>query len=220
MVRAQPPHPPQVPPSEELDPAVAPLALDHDDSYSEFRAEDCSLPGQVARGMSVVSGRLEGVGLSESTFDAVYLNDLALTRVDLANTRAARANLTRVSFDGGRLTGLALTDSVIYDVTFRGCRLDLSSFGMSRLKRVLFEDCHLGGISLLDAECESVVFRDCRMTECDLRGASLKACEFQRCDLAGIEGIQSLRGAAMEWTDIIDMAGTWAAALGIHVIEP
>lgn len=220
MVRAKPPHLPQIPAPEDLAPITVPSALDHDESHTEFRAEDCSLPGQAARGLTVASARLEGVNLSESTFDSLYLNEAALIRSDLANTRAARANLTRVSFESARLTGLALTDSILHDVTFRGCRLDLSSFGLSRLKRVVFDDCNLAGISLLEAQCESVVFRDCRMTECDFRGAILKTCEFQRCDLAGIEGIQSLRGAAMEWGDIIDMAGTWAAALGIQVIEP
>jgi hypothetical protein len=29
-----------------------------------------------------------------------------------------------------------------------------------------------------------------------------------------------LRGAAMEWPDIVDMAGIWAAALGIEVLDP
>ena len=34
-----------------------------------------------------------------------------------------------------------------------------------------------------------------------------------------LEGIDSLRGSAMEWSDIVDMAGIWAAALGIAVID-
>ena len=35
----------------------------------------------------------------------------------------------------------------------------------------------------------------------------------------GLQGVESLRGAAMEWPDILDMAGVWAAALGIEVLD-
>jgi len=31
--------------------------------------------------------------------------------------------------------------------------------------------------------------------------------------------VQSLRGAAMEWADVVGMAGLWAAALGIEVLD-
>jgi hypothetical protein len=34
-----------------------------------------------------------------------------------------------------------------------------------------------------------------------------------------MQGVESLRGAAMEWSDIVGMAGVWAAALGIEVLD-
>ena len=37
--------------------------------------------------------------------------------------------------------------------------------------------------------------------------------------LPGAQGIESLRGAAMEWPDIVEHAGVLAAALGIRVLE-
>ncbi len=47
-----------------------------------------------------------------------------------------------------------------------------------------------------------------------------RQCEFRRSDLTGVQGTESLRGSAMEWADIVDMAGAWAAALGIEVLDP
>ena len=72
----------------------------------------------------------------------------------------------------------------------------------------------------LNSKCESVTFEDCRMTEADFRGAKMKDCQIRRCDLTGIEGTASLRGVAMEWADIVEMAPVWAAALGLVVIDP
>lgn len=71
----------------------------------------------------------------------------------------------------------------------------------------------------LDAALEAVRFHGCDMTGADIRGARLKRCELRGSRLEGLVGVESLRGAAMEWPEILDMAGAWAAALGIEVLE-
>ncbi len=47
----------------------------------------------------------------------------------------------------------------------------------------------------------------------------MKRCEFRASELSGLEGVQSLRGAAMQWPDIVGMAGVWAGALGIEIFD-
>jgi hypothetical protein len=47
----------------------------------------------------------------------------------------------------------------------------------------------------------------------------LKRCELRRSDLSELEGVESLRGAALEWADIVAMAGLWAGALGIEALD-
>jgi uncharacterized protein YjbI with pentapeptide repeats len=71
----------------------------------------------------------------------------------------------------------------------------------------------------LEARLESVRFYDCDLAGADFRGASVRQSEFRRVDLSWLEGVQGLRGAAMEWSDIVAMAGLWAAALGIEVLD-
>ena len=53
----------------------------------------------------------------------------------------------------------------------------------------------------------------------DFRGARLRNTEFRRCELIELQGVESLRGAALEWETIVGMAGVWAAALGIKVLD-
>ena len=60
----------------------------------------------------------------------------------------------------------------------------------------------------------------CDLKNADVRGAHLKRAELRRCDLTGLQGVDSLRGASMEWSDILDMAGVLASALGIKVLDP
>ncbi len=220
LVSALPaPNQSQVPPDDERV-SLDRISLDHDEELSYFEASGCGIAGASARGVTAEAGSLTEVDLSGCSLDAGRFTDLDLVRCDLSNSRSRAANLTRVRFAGCRPTGLSLTDSVLHDVIFRECRVDLSNFALSRLNRVAFEDCQLSGVSLMEARCDAVRFTDCRMTDSDLRGASLKGCEFVRTDLSGVDGIEGLRGARMEWTDIIDHTGVWAAALGIEVISP
>lgn len=53
----------------------------------------------------------------------------------------------------------------------------------------------------------------------DFRGARIRSCEFRRSDLTGLQGVESLRGSAMEWTDIVGLAALWAGALGIEILD-
>jgi uncharacterized protein YjbI with pentapeptide repeats len=105
------------------------------------------------------------------------------------------------------------------DVCFEDCRIDLASFARARLERVSFEDCVLAQSDFLDAQLDSVRFVRCQLVEADLRGARLRRCELRRCDLGGLQGLERLRGAAMEWADILENAGAFAAALGIAVLD-
>ncbi len=104
-------------------------------------------------------------------------------------------------------------------MTISGSRVDLATFAGARLERVTFEDCMLVQTDFLDAHLRSVRFQTCDLTRADFPGAHLRSCEFRRCDMTELEGVTSLRGAAMEWRDIVGMAGVWAAALGIEPLD-
>jgi uncharacterized protein YjbI with pentapeptide repeats len=123
-----------------------------------------------------------------------------------------------VEIESSRLTGVSLTEATLTDVTFRGCRVDLASFGASRLERVTFDDCLLARSDFLEAQLGSVRFHGCDLRAADFRGARLRHCELRGCELAELEGVEHLRGAALEWETIVGMAGVWAAALGIAVL--
>lgn len=213
---ARAPLPPEL--SDQLT-AIRIQSLAVDDAYHEIELRDQALPAQNARGVSFRDARWANVDLSGSRLEALELVHCGLGVCNLANLHGQRASLSRVAIDGSRLTGIHLTEAALRDVTIRESRIDLASFGFSRLERVTFEDCRLGQTDFLDAQLDSIRFHRCDLTGADFRGARLHRCEFRRSDLTGLQGAQSLRGAAMEWSDIIAMAGEWASALGIEVLD-
>ncbi len=194
-------------------------ALAHDASYAEIELVDGVLADQQARGLKVRAVRLLTVDLSGSQLDHLSLADGELQACNLANLRARRAELTRLTVAASRLTGIALPEARLDDVTIRDSRVDLASFGQARLRRVTFEDCLMAETDFLDAQLESVRFHRCDLTGADFRGARLSRCEFRRSELGAVHGVDCLRGSAMEWPDILALAGACAAALGIDVLD-
>jgi uncharacterized protein YjbI with pentapeptide repeats len=137
----------------------------------------------------------------------------------MANVNARAARLKGVVVADSRLTGMSLFEGELTDVTFQGCRVDLASFSSCGMQRVRFEDCVLTQTDFMEARLQSVAFHGCELTNSDFRGAKLKRCELRRSDLAGVQGVDSLRGLAMDWPDIVELAGVWAATLGIEVLD-
>ncbi len=147
------------------------------------------------------------------------LAHVVIERCNLANVRAPRAAMRRTLISGSRLTGVDFAHASLTDVTIRGCRMDLASLRSCTLERVSFEDCLLAQTDLLDASLKHVSLVDCDMSRADLRGARLERCDMRRANLTELEGVTALKGVSMPWPDIVEMAGVWASALGIRVLE-
>jgi uncharacterized protein YjbI with pentapeptide repeats len=193
--------------------------LAHDARLLDVELDHAELAGGWAVGVSIRGAALHAVDLSGSELEQLHVLDATLRGCNLANVQARRASLVRVTATGCRLTGISLFEAFVRDVTFAGCRIDLASFGSCRLQQLTFEDCVLTQTDFLQSELQSVRFHGCDLTQADFRGAQLDRCELRGCELEGAHGIDRLAGSAMPWTDIVQHAGTWAAALGIEVLD-
>ena len=196
-------------------------ALDPTELEDEARHEAVELigAGEVSvRSLTLAESELRGT-LAGSRLPDLHLADTAVRGADLANVRAPKAALRRVVVDQARLTGAELSEASLTDVTFTGSRFDLGSLAAARVERVVFSDCDLRETSLAEA-----VLRDVRFERCDLGGVELDRVRLQRvelrgCRLDGIRSVESLRGAAMPWEDIVGNAGLFAAAVGVRAAE-
>lgn len=75
-----------------------------------------------------------------------------------------------------------------------------------------------------DADFREVSFTGTDIERCDLSGASLHGARFARsslrdCAFQNLQGVEGLRGAALPWSDLVGLAGTFADALGIRVLD-
>jgi uncharacterized protein YjbI with pentapeptide repeats len=155
----------------------------------------------------------------EPATELADLTDAEARGADWANVRAIGVSLQRVALTEVRLTGADLAEAALTDVTFTGCRLDLLGLRYARLQRVAFSDCRLEECDLGGARLEDVVFERCNLTSAMLNNTTIQRVELRECDLAGLQGAEFLRGARMPWSDAIQAGPTFAAALGIELLD-
>lgn len=215
-VAADPPSPPRLP--EQLEPAAI-ASAGCADGATEIQLAEEEFSGRSAARVRLDAVRLTRLDLSGSRFPDLRIVDAELSDCDLANVYGRGAVVSRVAIVRSRLTGIAVGEAALGDLSVRDCRVDLASFGACRLARVRFESCQLHDATFIEAELDSVRFDDCDLSRADFRGARLRRCEFRRCDLTGIEGVASLRGGAIDLPSIVGLARVWASALGIGVLD-
>jgi uncharacterized protein YjbI with pentapeptide repeats len=147
------------------------------------------------------------------------LIDAVVADADWSNEQARGVGWKRVELRRCRLTGVELAESVLTDVTFAECRLDLAGLRLTRLERVVFRDCRLAECELYEAQLEDVLFERCELRGASLDGVRIERVELRGCDLSGVAGVASLRGARIAWEDVVQNAPVFALGLGLELVE-
>jgi uncharacterized protein YjbI with pentapeptide repeats len=212
------PEPPRIP--DDLETAtIDPAAVESGDEWRLARLNDVEAPELAVPGLRFEEARMERVDLSSGRLSHLALSDVELEGCNLANADVRGGSAWRARIVRSRLTGLSWTEGMVRDTVLSDCRIDLSSFAATRFDQVVFERCLLMQADFQEASLRAVRFVDCDLTELDASQASFARCELRGCTIDGMRAAERLRGVAMPWEDIVASAGTFAAAIGVTVID-
>jgi uncharacterized protein YjbI with pentapeptide repeats len=217
MAPQRDPEPPRL--SDALAQEVLDAPIRDGDAFSEVDLAGASCAGRRVDGLECIEVVLRDPDMSGAELRDCTFRDTAFRNPNLATATVRGGSLTRVVVEGGRLTGLQVVEAEVRDCVWRGCGADMATFRHARLHRVTFQEC-----SLREADFSGMRGQFVRFAGCDLRGASfrdaeLAGCELRRCRLDDIEGVEGLRGAALEVEQLIDLAPALARAMGIGVLS-
>ncbi|WP_425309625.1 pentapeptide repeat-containing protein [Ammonicoccus fulvus] len=135
--------------------------------------------------LALVECRVQGMDLSGRRLGGFMARDVVFEGCDLAGTvLEPGGRLTRVRFDGCRLSGLVLVGVDLTDVVIEGGKADLANFRQAAATRLWGRE-----VSLREADFTEAQLKDCAFLDCDLAGA-----EFRGATLSGV----SLHGSAIE----------------------
>jgi uncharacterized protein YjbI with pentapeptide repeats len=205
---------------DDLEPAtIEPAAVESGDEWRRVRIVDAELPELAVPSLRFEESRLERIDLSAGRLAHLSFADVELESCNLANADVRGGSAWRARIERSRLTGVSWSEGLVRDTVLSDCRIDLSSFAATRLEQVVFERCLLMQADFQEASLRAVRFVDCDLTEADLMDARFDRCELRGCTIDGIRGAARLRGISMPWEDIVASVGTFAAAVGVTVLD-
>ena len=182
----------------------------------EVRGARCE--GRAAADVRLDEVAVDGGDLHGARLVDARLSDVVVREANLANVVIQGGSLRRVEIVRSRLTGLALAETDVADVVCRECAADLVMLRYARLERVTFAACTLNGADFTGARCDHVRFDDCDLTGASFSHAEFTNSVFVRCRMEAVEGVAGLRGTSMDVEQMLALASTFAAALGIAQI--
>jgi len=158
---------------------------------------------------------VQGGQLRRSRFNDVWLRDIRLTGVDLAETSWLEATII-----GTVVAGVSAYGARLRKVAFHGCKLDSVNFRGAALNEVTFDECLLRHVDFAGATLTRTVFTKSQLSKCDFTGVTLRQVDLRGAELGITIGPDSLRGAIITTAQLIDIAPLIAENLGIIVDPP
>ncbi|MFI6639605.1 pentapeptide repeat-containing protein [Streptomyces sp. NPDC050504] len=195
-----------------------PLVPDGDYDGVEFAGLDLS--GQSGPGARFLDCALRECALDGAELGRARFIDSVLSGVRGVGTDLAEASLRDVEVLDARLGGVQLHGAVLERVVVRGGKADFLNLRGARLKDVSFEGVVLEEPDFGGAVLERVEFRECVLRRVDFAGARLKDVDLRgavEVDVA--RGVDRLSGAVISTGQLWELAGVFAAELGVRVEE-
>jgi len=165
----------------------------------------------------ISASRFSEVLLSGSSWRRASLADTELGGCDLANAHFVDSGWQRVTIRRSRLTGLQLAGCSLRNVKISDCGVNLINLRSAELQRVEFVGCSLVGSDWGAARLTDVGFTDCDLTEAAFSNARMARVRFVRCRLVRLSGVTGLAGSVIDRGDLLELAETLAASVGITV---
>jgi uncharacterized protein YjbI with pentapeptide repeats len=178
---------------------------------------DLDLGGQDAGDARFLECRLtrcglDGTSLRRARILESLLADLHATTVDLADSTWRDCHVT-----GGRLGAVDMVGATWTGIRIRDCHLGFLNLAGAELEDVTFERCAIGTLDLRTATLDTVRFVDTSLDELNVSGATLTSVDLSGAWLRSLVGVESLKGAIVSHTQLVDLAPLLAAQLGLEV---
>lgn len=208
---------PRMPGYEQL--AEMRIQLKPEMNVERVKAEILQAAGGRAPNASLEEAVLVKPQLQGAHLDKLHLTDCLLQAGDLTAAHCTEAAWLRVRISGTRLGGIDCSRSLLQDVTFERCKLNLANFRFATLKRIRFVDCDLTDADFQGADLQHVCFAGSLLAKAAFDQVTLKAVDARSSQLIDLRGWGSLRGLVIDDLQLTVVAPQLAAAIGLTV-EP
>jgi uncharacterized protein YjbI with pentapeptide repeats len=209
---------PQIPAAADLE-VISPARLGAEQAFERVRLQSGDASNLVAKGMNFDEALLEKVIFVSAALEKLSLDDAELRACDFSAAQCNDASWVRVRATSGRMSGIDLSRSVLKDVLFESCKLDMANFRFAKLTRVTFVDCVCDEADFQGAELHEVKFVSSHLEKTEFAQCKIKSVDARTSELIDIRGWQSLCGLKVDAVQLMTIAPQLAATMGIIVAE-
>jgi uncharacterized protein YjbI with pentapeptide repeats len=149
--------------------------------------------------------------------DRPELLDLRLTDCDLSGVVASGFVARRVELSGTRIRGVTFVKGQYDDGLVTDCTTSELSLRFSKLRHVVFRNCDLSGADFYNVTFEHVTIDGCDLQRATFDTAHVKCLSITNCNLVAVRGINGLKGARVDASDLPGMAPALASEAGILI---
>lgn len=175
--------------------------------------EDVDIGGARFTESAFSSVTCDGGRMRRARFNDVWFHSVRIVGADLAET-----NWLDTEVVSGVLAGVEMFSAEMCRVTFFNCKFDSVNWRAATLQEVQFVNCLLRESDFGGATLTCVRFPGSTLVGARLSKARLKKVDLRDAAALGIsEGIEALRGATIDGTQLLDLAPQFAQALGVTV---
>ncbi|BCL28928.1 pentapeptide repeat-containing protein [Streptomyces aurantiacus] len=193
--------------------------LEPDGDYDGLRFTDVDFVGQDGGGARFMDCALTGCAVDETRLHHARVLDSVITGMRGVGTDFGSATFRDVEVVDARLGGVQLHGAVLERVVFRGGKIDYLNLREARIRDVVFEGCVLVEPDFGGARLERVEFVDCVLKGADFSGVSLTDVDLRRAAAVDFaRGVDRLAGAVISPAQLLDLAGVFAAEVGVRVV--
>lgn len=207
-----------------LDP-VAPVDL-VDNEGALLRAGD-SRDGERFGQVDFAGRDLTGITFRECAFESVSFDGAKLRGATFAECLASElhapvfsAPFSRwhdVRVERSRLGSVEIYEADVRGVALDGCKLDYVNLRNASVTDVLLANCLIEELDLGGANVQRLELQNCRIGTLDVGGARLKDVDLRSSDFTALHGLEGLRGATIDDSQLSLLAPLLADHLGLIV---
>jgi uncharacterized protein YjbI with pentapeptide repeats len=195
------------------------VALDPDESGELADARIVDVVGDELDDLELVRCVVEGVRLTARSARRIRLVDVVLRDCELSGVDLGEASHRRVRFERCRAEGLDAGLVRAADVVVVDSKLTGAGLRMSGWERARFDGCDLRETEWAESTLQRVEFASCDLTGADVSRVRMEAVRFRSTRLDGVKGARALGGATIDALQVIPVALSVFADLGIRVAD-
>lgn len=168
-------------------------------------------------GADFLECEFQSVSFNEAKLRGVTLSECVLLEVNAAVFSAPRSTWRDVRIERSRLGSVEVYEAAMRSVHIDGCKLGFVNLRDAQLSDLLISNCIIEELDLGSATVQRLELRNCRIGTLDLANARLTDADLRSSDFGAIHGVEGLRGAIIDDSQLSLLAPILAAHLGILV---